>query len=147
MIAFSSGEPADGRLDCVWKRETALHVQYGSVSRFDIPHSFRRRVRRELVGDALDRRRRLHYRERRLKALEVVLEVPRIGDLHVVGQASSVAARHRNAMLRAKLDQRLRTNGAVEVTMQLRFRKPPQDLPRHRGLIAWWLRHSGRGEG
>ena len=58
----------------------------------------------------------------------------RVRHMHVVAQRVGARLGHRLPVLAAQLEQCVWTDGAVEVTMELRLGKPPKQLPTDRKL-------------
>ena len=118
------------RLDGLVERETAARVEHRRIPNLDVSDAFIVCVLQQLVGHALERGSALHDREGHVEAREVVLEMPRILDPHVMRQRFGGRCGHRHAEFAAKFKQRSGANRAVEVAMQLRLRKPPQLVAR-----------------
>jgi hypothetical protein len=145
VIGLRAAESVERGLDRLLERQPATRVEHGGVADLDVAHAFPPRVLGELVGDPLERVGRLHHLERDVEAGEVLLEVPRVVDPHVVGELLGGGPGHRRAILAAELEQRGRPEGAIEVTVQLRLREAAEQVARDgRGHGVRVSRRNGR---
>ena len=127
-VALGALESAQRRLDRFVEGQSAADVEHRRVPHLDVPNAVARRVDRQLVRDALECLRGLHHRQRHVESREVVLEIARVVDAHVLAQRVGVVARHRLLVLTSQLEQRFRANGSVEVTVQFGLRETTKEL-------------------
>src|SRR5205085_3483128 len=104
------------------------NIEYRCIPHLDVPDAFAGGIFGELERNPLESRRRLHDRESHLESLEVILEVSGVVDVHVRGERGGVIPWHRDAIFAAQIDQRLGTNGSVEMTVQLGLRQTAEDV-------------------
>ena len=128
MLRAGSVEAANRGFDRAIDGQSASNVQYGRVPHFDVTNTLARGVFGELEGNPLEGRRRLHDRKSHLEALQVILEVSGVVDVHVRGKGGRAVTGHRDAIFAAEVDQRLRTNGSVEMTVQFGLRQAAKDI-------------------
>ena len=111
-------------------------MQRGRVAHFHVPHVLGSDVPDELVGDPLQRLRRLHHGQRDLVLREVFLETAR--PLHRQGLRQRVrrVRREPNSLGPGQLEHRLGTEASVQMDVQLRLGPAAQRLFRQAGRSA-----------
>src|SRR3954465_479962 len=62
-LSLCAGQTLERRINGFVEREAVTNVEDRSVAHLDVAHAILRRVHRELVGNALQRLRRLHHGE------------------------------------------------------------------------------------
>src|SRR5690606_36937925 len=120
---FGTSESAKGGVKRVLRRKATFQVQERTVADLQVPDSVTPCVLSQFVGNALQSVRVLHYRERHLESLQVVLEMPRVVHVHVSRELARIVTRHRYSILRRELEHGRGPQGAVQMTVQLRLRK------------------------
>ena len=129
-VALGALETAQRRFHGLAERQSAADVQHRREAHLDVAHAVAPGVDRQLVRDPLERLGRLQHGERDVELREVVLEAPRVVDAHELAQRVGVVARDRLLVLARQLEQRLGTDGAVEVAVQLGLRQAAEQLRR-----------------
>jgi hypothetical protein len=82
VLRLGPAQAAQSGIHHLLRRQPATDVEFGAEADLHVADVLGGRVRRQLVGDALDGRRRLHQLQRDLEALQVVHEADAIGHLH-----------------------------------------------------------------
>src|SRR6266550_1476277 len=122
-VLFRATQSAQRSLDGLHQRESLYDIQNRRVSDLDVANPVIGRVFRQLVGDSLERFFGLHYRNGHVEPLEVILQGLRVIHSHEVGQLLRRVLGHLDARLAREIQKRRRSNGAIEMAVELRLRE------------------------
>ncbi len=119
------------------ERKAAGAAQRRAVANLNVADALPRRVFHHLVGDPLQRIRRLQQRHGDIKAAEVVLEAARIIHEHEAAKCFGIGGGELHLGGARELQHRLGPERSVEMHVQLRLGQARDQLAReHRVMLG-----------